>query len=405
MNHYYKSKKQALLLLSCMFFLFGCVSSKKTIRHTILNDFGLPYLDLSRDTTRQFIVDRNKDIYYGHPTTVQLTSTTGEPFILASYPEGGHAKGSTVISKSVDGGRTWTRVPGAGVLGNIKEVPTIHKVYDTNGKERLILFTGAYPARMAVSDDKGTSWSPYKAFNWGGIVVMSDLIPLKNNPADVDYAPGKYMAFFHDDGRFIGAPQVRYTNPSKFILYKAVSNDGGLSWSVPEIIFEDTTRLICEPGVVRSPDGKELAMLLRENSRTHPSQIIFSTDEGKTWTQPRDLPAALTGDRHVLKYAPDGRLVAVFRDIQTKTTTGPTEGDYVAWVGTYEDLRKGNKGQYRVRLLDNYNGWDAGYSGLELMPDGVFVAVTYLQYRIYDKGKNSVVAVRFSLSELDKMLR
>ena len=37
---------------------------------------------------------------------------------------------------------------------------------------------------------------------------------------------------------------------------------------------------LCEPGIVRSPDGRQLAMLLRENSRRFNSYVSFSDDAG-----------------------------------------------------------------------------------------------------------------------------
>jgi hypothetical protein len=372
---------------------------------TIRDEFDIPYLDLAFDTSRQMVVDREAGIYFGHPTTVTINENQTET-ILAAYPLGGHGKGITTIRSTKDGGRTWSeRYPGATRLGRVEEVPTIHKVYDVSGQERLIMFTGLYPARMAVSEDKGHSWLPYQALgDWGGIVVMGDLIPIKNHPQDKEFAPGKYMAFFHDDGRFISGSNEVYRDPEKFVLYKTTSVDGGLSWSFPETIWEDSLRFICEPGLVRSPDGTELAMLLRENSRRYNSQIMLSRDEGKTWTAPKPLPRELCGDRHVIRYHSDGRLVIVFRDRQRRTAKGPTEGDYVAWVGTYEDLTSGKVGQYRVRLLKNYQEYDCGYSGLELLQDGSFLATTYLQYRIKDDGNNSVVAVKFSLEELDRAL-
>ena len=43
----------------------------------------------------------------------------------------------------------------------------------------------------------------------------------------------------------------------------------------------------CEPGVMRSPEGKQIAVLLRENARKCKSFVIFSNDEGLTWTEPR----------------------------------------------------------------------------------------------------------------------
>ena len=45
---------------------------------------------------------------------------------------------------------------------------------------------------------------------------------------------------------------------------------------------------LCEPGLVRSPDGERLAALLRENRRVKNSHAVFSDDEG---ADPPYLPA------------------------------------------------------------------------------------------------------------------
>jgi hypothetical protein len=137
-------------------------------------------------------------------------------------------------------------------------------------------------------------------------------------------------------------------------------------------------------------------MLLRENSRRYNSFVSFSDDEGSTWSEPRELPAALTGDRHVGRYAPDGRLFITFRDT---TPISPTKGDWVAWVGIYEDIVEGREGQYRVRLMDNTKDADCAYPGLEFLPDGTFVTTTYGHWT---KGESPyIVSVRFQMAELD----
>ena len=201
------------------------------------------------------------------------------------------------------------------------------------------------------------------------------------------------MALFHDDGRFLHGAGKR----TKFHVFKIISRDGGLTWSQPQVIVEHPSAHLCEPGAVRSPDGRRLAILLRENSRKFNSFVAFTNDEGKTWSKPRELPGALTGDRHVGRYAPDGRLVIVFRDM---THESATKGDFVAWVGTYDDIVKGREGRYRVRLLDNKSGrGDTGYAGLELLPDGTFVATTYC---VLNTGEKPLVAsVRFKLQDID----
>ena len=115
---------------------------------------------------------------------------------------------------------------------------------------------------------------------------------------------------------------------------------------------------------------------------------------------PRELPGALTGDRHVGKYAPDGRLLISFRDTTLET---PTKGDWVAWVGRYEDIVSGREGQYRVRLMDNHNAWDCSYPGVEILPDGTFVLTTYGHWT---QGQPPyIVSVRLKLAELDALAK
>jgi hypothetical protein len=98
---------------------------------------------------------------------------------------------------------------------------------------------------------------------------------------------------------------------------------------------------------------------------------------------------------------PDGRLVIAFRD---QAIGSPTRGHFVAWVGKYEDIRKAQPGQYRIKLLHSYAArvGDCGYPGMELLADGTIVATTYIQYRPGPE-KHSVVSARFKLAETDKL--
>jgi BNR repeat protein len=348
--------------------------------------YSIPLIDLAAEKERQVIVDREAGQYLGHPTTVLLED--GKT-MLCVYPKG-HGKGAIVYKRSTDGGKTWSeRLPTPKSWETSLEVPTLHRVIDAAGKKRLIMWSGLYPARLAVSEDDGESWSELKPVGgWGGVVVMASVEPLKTGK-------GHYMAMFHDDGRFI-AKEPKQSKPVTFTLYKTVSTDGGLTWDKPEPIFGRTDVHLCEPGLIRSPDGKEIAVLLRENSRRKNSFVIFSRDEGKTWTEPRELPGSLTGDRHTGKYAPDGRLFISFRDT---THESSTKGDWVAWVGTYDDIVKGNEGQYRVRLMDNSKGADCAYPGVEILPNGTIVTTTYGHWTAGESPY--VVSVRLTIAELD----
>ena len=346
-----------------------------------LKGYTIPTIDLAYETQRQVIVDKEPGQYLGHPTTVLLEDNRT---MITVYPKG-HGKGAIVMKRSTDGGLTWSdRLPVPDNWATSKEVPTIHRVIDPQGVKRLIMFSGLYPIRMAISEDDGDAWTPIKPIgDFGGVVTMASVERLKN---------GNYMALFHDDGRFLRGKGVH----TKFQVFKTISTDGGLTWDQPVAIAEHPTAHLCEPGLVRSLDGNQIAVLLRENSRKHNSFVIFSDDEGETWSEPIELPGALTGDRHTGRYAPDERLVITFRDTTHSTRT---KGDWVAWVGTYSDIAKVREGQYRVRLMENFHGGDCAYPGLEMLPDGTFVATTYGHW---EEGEEPyIVSVRFKLEEID----
>lgn len=373
-------------VMSLRYFLFLVVIAWTTTSNAqtvVPRGYSIPTIDLDGQSHRHVIVDRQRGQYLGHPTTVLLENNLT---MICVYPKG-HGRGPIVMKRSEDAGLTWSqRLPVPANWQTSKETPTIHRVFDRDGKKRLILFSGLYPIRMSVSEDDGASWSPLvKIGDFGGIVAMGCVEELRG---------GRYMALFHDDGRFIDGRN----KTDRFLVYKTLSDDGGLTWSPPSIIATHDQAHLCEPGLIRSPDGRQIAVLLRENSRTLNSFVIFSTDEGETWTQPRELPGALTGDRHTGKYAQDGRLFISFRD---KTHVSPTQGDWVGWVGTYDDIVHGKEGQYRVRLKDNHKSADCAYPGVEILPDGTFVATTYGHW---ERGEEPfILSVRFKLSELDQM--
>jgi hypothetical protein len=344
--------------------------------------FDIPTIELNDRVEIQTIVDQEDGVYLGHPTTVLLEDGNT---ILIVYPKG-HGKGEIILKRSEDGGQTWSnRLPVPFNWSTSKEVPTIHRVVDSLGQKRLIMWSGLYPVRLAVSEDDGLTWSALRlAGDWGGIVVMGSVVDLKT--------PGHYLAMFHDDGRF-------FTKGGKwtgvFTLYQTNSTDGGLTWSHPLPIYQNNEIHLCEPGIIRSPDGHQLAALLRENSRTKNSQVIFSNDEGESWSEPVELPRELTGDRHTGKYLKDGRLFLSFRDTALNS---PTQGDWVAWIGTYEDILRGKPGEIRIRIKDNKHEWDCAYPGVEILPNGEIVTTTYGHWN--ENKSPYILSVRINIKDL-----
>ena len=99
--------------------------------------------------------------------------------------------------------------------------------------------------------------------------------------------------------------------------------------------------------------------------------------------------------RHTAKYSPDGRLFIAFRDMAKESATA---GDWVGWVGTYEDIIQNRPGEYRIHFKDNKSKWDSTYLGVEVLPDGTFVTTTYGHW---DEGEAPyIVSVGFKLEAL-----
>ncbi len=201
-----------------LFLLFSLLSGSDPI------PFLIPTIELDDRTDLQTIVDQENGIYLGHPTTVLLENGNT---ILAVYPKG-HGKGEIILKRSEDGGKTWSdRLPVPHNWTTSKEVPTIHRMVDSLGTKRLIMWSGFYPARLAVSEDDGLTWSAlHPAGEWGGIVVMGAVVDLKT--------PGHYLALFHDDGRFF---TQNGNSTGIFTLYQTNSTDCGIIWSHPFPIY------------------------------------------------------------------------------------------------------------------------------------------------------------------------
>ena len=315
--------------------------------------------DLAAEATLHTTVDREAGQYLGHPSTVLLGGDT----MFCVYPKG-HGGGPLVLKRSGDGGRTWSeRLKTPASWASSKETPHLYEMVDADGTSRLVLFSGLHPIRTSISEDNGDVWSELAAIGeYGGIVAVADVMPT---------GPGTYTAFFHDDGRFLrGSAAVG----GGFKVYAIDSADGGVTWSDPRVVAADPDLHLCEPGLIPSPGGTRWAMLLRENSRTKNSHICFSDDAGVTWSTPRELPDSLTGDRHQGVYLADGRLFLSFRDTHSDS---PWQGDWVGWIGTWDDLEAGSEGAYVVRLSDNHHRWDCAYPAVERLADGTLVVITY----------------------------
>lgn len=346
----------------------------------------LPLIDVSGQTERHVVLaEGTPEVYQGHPTTL-LMPNRKTLFAVWCINHGGAAG---PMARSDDGGLSWRRLddrlpPGYATHQNC---PSIYRLIDPSGKARVWVFSAALGQRggpgmpSIMSEDDGETWREMPPLNFPCVMTFSSIVRLRD---------GRYLGLYHKgpDGQDRAPLEVLQT----------ITSDGGFTWSEPRVVAAVTDKNPCEPGVFRGPDGKQLCCLIRENTHKGHSLMMFSEDEGETWSTPVDTPWGLTGDRHKEVFTADGKLVVCFRD---QTPGSSSRGHFVAWVGTYEDILQGKAGSYRIKLLHHYGRpGDCGYPGVELLPDGTIVATTYVKYRD-DENKNSVVSVRFRPSEFN----
>ena len=376
------------------------------------------------------VVDNELD-YLGHPDAILLKDGS----ILDVYPSG-HGKGAIRSSISRDGGITYTdkieNMPKSWETS--RETPTIYRLEFADGSPDKILLISGNPDwhdgkgsiggfNFSLSDDEGKTWSEFELcfskkddYTVLPIVSMASLTRLKENGKFVD----KWMAFFHD---------------RSFVNYKTILSfeNGKAVWSKPEPYFAQHREIekkanMCEVEVVRSDcgQGDELCLIARSNNKNYNSLLSFSSDEGKTWSAPVFAPSALNGERHKADYTKDGRLFITFRSIERDKakTDRNYKGKYkwfsegwVAWVGTYDDLKNGKEGQYRIKLAHTFladqkevvlsANADTGYCGNVVLDDDTVVTSTYGCFgeKLPDGTyKTYVVSKRIRLSDTDKLV-
>lgn len=411
-------------------------------------DYSIPELDLSevpeelKGTEYEYLyelstVDDSRD-YMAHPDSVLLKNGN----ILTLYPAG-HGKGAVLNKVSTDSGVSWQgRIENTPESWkNSLETPTVYRLeFRNEGTPDKLVMISANPKwpnlstpggfECSVSDDEGKSWTEFRRFfgkdsemSVVPIVAMASLTRLKEKGEFVD----KWMGLFHD---------------RDFYNYKSIltfDEKGEAQWSTPVKYLSEHRDIekkaqLCEIEVIRSDRGRgdELCLIARSQSKKINSMISFSTDEGESWSRPVEAPAALNGERHKADYTSDGRLFITFRSIErgkkAKLHSGRkdrckgwiSEG-LVAWVGRYDDLKKGNEGDYRIKIAhiydegqsrpEYYANADTGYCGNVVLSDDTIVTCSYGKYspdekRSDGKGlKTYIASKRIRLSDTDKLIK
>ena len=210
----------------------------------------------------------------------------------------GHGGPAGPMARSEDAGLSWTRMDESlpSNFSNHRNCPSIYRMLSPDGTERLWVFSAQPDMPRIVSEDGGTTWKEKEPLGLPCIMTFSSIVKLKD---------GSYLGMYH----------------KRPTVLQVVTRDGGLTWSKPTVAAKVTGKIPCEPFVFRSPDGKELCCLMRENTHTGNSLMMFSSDEGKTWSTPVDTPWGLTGDRHQGQKTGDGLSLFATRPLTARHAT------------------------------------------------------------------------------------
>ena len=400
--------------------------------------------------------------YVAHPDSVLLDN--GDIITAFSL---GHGLGGTAMRISHDKGLSWEVMDLPDSFANNQETPTIYKLDFTDGTQKLVLISGrpswptegnlgeGWDASVSTSLDPdggcdGLEWSEMENFygpnadrakyvkeagaeKYDAVVAMSALVQLKENGKFVD----KWMGLYHDDRTFTvyktiltfnEEGQMEWSEPERMLGQKGEWREyeeiGYTRWFKGEVVHTGGNSF-CETEILRSPDGKELAALFRVNAKSNYSFVSFSTDEGKTWSEPQTVAPELTGERHKAEYDPvTGKLVITMRNISTGedgllASNHFRSRGWVAWIGEYEDLKKGadGKGDMLVKLahtygtdgteITEYANADTGYAGLVVYPDGTFVTTSYGYFSPASDeehgGQSYIISKQFKVKDLAAM--
>ena len=345
---------------------------------------------------RYFQVVASKD-YAANPTSVMLPD---DKTILAFWDihQCGPC-GSAAVS--TDAGRTWTRIDERlpkEFAADCHDEPKAFRFVDKSGKARIRVFASYGTATYAnwrgpkerplaeampsvLSEDDGQTWKylPPLGADFACVVGFSGMVRLSD---------GTYLGVFcrgkdpNGDG---GAWRVM----------GSFSRDGGLTWEKPFELLSVGGKSLFVPTVFRSPDGKELCCLAGVLSWEGASAFAsFSSDEGKTWSEPRPVADDLFGTEHSVGQLADGRLVvAMHRGSQV-----------VGWLGTFAEL-KSCKGGVGVQLFHNYGGQrECGSPTVHVRKDGEIVVVAHAQLTLQDPLPR-VTAMQFKAEEIDRQAK
>ena len=360
--------QKILLILLLSFCAFPLRAQQ--YRMLIKNDGEVPVVDVLRSPENTFDVARYPESHLNFPAAV-LTGRNPQE-ILAAYVRSDSTSRRIETTRSLDGGRNWKYEPYNHTWDDnsyrtlsMYNLGTAYTPARTDSRRKtmqavnnLLIFSGGNPILTSVSHTNGEHWNQFHSANSFGGFRITGLVRLDD---------GRCMALFHDDGRFLYRPEGDEGGRlRKSVIYKIYSQDGGQTWSDPQIALKHNLHGLYDAAVTYSPGWRDDDLILVASNRDGTaSYISTSQDNGESWSYPEKLPHAVQGDRFgIATYK--RQLIIAFRDMCRTLDNGapnPTYGDLVMWIGDLKELARGKRHGIKVRIADNYpTGQPADFS-------------------------------------------
>ena len=261
-----------------------------------------------------------------NPDIIRLNS--GRLLLVYSDTEAhwGETTQILTILYSDDDGRIWEK---------LNEVATADR---SKGDERLVtprisLLSDGRIAVICDHDDFSYFHEDQTAGNW--IWWSDDHGETWDGPHKPDikgFEPDRMMEL--PDGRLAVCSHIMFRESQEFAEIMTTSEDNGKTWGNQVTVAHDGYHRFCEGAIVILGKGKEIACVMRENhSGGLPCYVVFSQDNGRTWSDPQMCPFAL--HRPYVKQMADGRCMVTGRHVNGGLGTFAWIGDLKAEAGTY----------------------------------------------------------------------
>ncbi|AWX42674.1 Uncharacterised protein [Metamycoplasma cloacale] len=403
-----------IIILACIF--------------AIKSPVKLGYYDLSYSNNYVIVDDRgdnrNRDKYLAHPDLLAINDGNK----LVAFYVNGHGRGETIVKTSDDYGLTWSER-----LNNLptsfkktQETPTIFTLNFNNGTKKYLL-TSARPGwnsrfmqgeglDISISND-GLTYSEHKnyfgpnadseTYKWekgmlNPIVAFSSLHKINQEDA--------WYGYFHDYDFIIYRVKIHFEN-DQLVLSK------------PMKVFSqyrdiEKLRKFSEVQVFKISNSNQMMMLIRTEARNSNSYYAISNDYGETYSEPKELPNHITGDRHKVFFDKNNRILILYRKIDYYSNAFNiksrsylySHGPMMFIANNIDDIINDNHSGYLVKLGHTYSNEtgnieyqanpDTGYFGGYINNQNKLVALTYGRFKSNDRNNTCIVAFNIDLNNL-----